>query len=236
MAEWHWELKPTYDGLIRAIELMSCGMIVEDADGLIHYANARVLEWTGYVAEELDGQPVSMLVPEEFHTDLETERQRVLDGDLRTRLSAVQRKDGRTFPVAIAPQPFQRVDTGENAVLTILFDLGEVQTARPMGAAEDSLAADLAHVALKLQSMSGALGERAGGAGAAHERGPGSRDRETAIHQPEHGAQPSEGDLPEGGCVLPERPGRVGPFARRSVVRCHTDHAPTKAGARAGGS
>jgi PAS domain S-box-containing protein len=154
MAEWHWELKPTYDGLIRAIELMSCGMIVEDSDGVIHYANARVLEWTGYVAEELDGKPVSMLVPEEFHTDLETERQRVLDGDLRTRLSAVQRKDGRTFPVAIAPQPFQRVDTGENAVLTILFDLGEVQTARPMGAAEDSLAADLAHVALKLQSMS----------------------------------------------------------------------------------
>jgi PAS domain S-box-containing protein len=134
MAEWHWELKPTYDGLIRAIELMSCGMIVEDADGLIHYANARVLEWTGYVAEELDGQPISILVPEEFHADLETERQKVLDGDLRTRLSAVQRKDGRTFPVAVAPQPFQRVDT--------------------MGAAEDSLAADLAHVALKLQSMS----------------------------------------------------------------------------------
>ena len=32
-------------------------------------------------------------------------------------------------------------------------DLGEVQTARPMGAPEKSLAADLANVALKLQSM-----------------------------------------------------------------------------------
>jgi DNA-binding CsgD family transcriptional regulator len=69
-------------------------------------------------------------------------------------LSAIQRKDGRTFPVAVSPQPFKRLDNGELAVLTILVDLGEVQTGRPMGAPGNSLAADLAGVALKLQSMS----------------------------------------------------------------------------------
>ena len=39
MADWEWELQPTYEGLVRAIEIMSCGMVVEDADGIIHYAN-----------------------------------------------------------------------------------------------------------------------------------------------------------------------------------------------------
>jgi DNA-binding CsgD family transcriptional regulator len=38
-------------------------------------------------------------------------------------------------------------------VLALLIDLGEMHTARPMGAAKGSLVADLASVAAKLQSM-----------------------------------------------------------------------------------
>ncbi len=52
----------------------------------------------------------------------------------------MQRKDGRTLPVAVSPRPYDRVDNGEVAVLRILVDLGEVQTARPMGALRSSLA------------------------------------------------------------------------------------------------
>ena len=154
MADWEWSFEPTYEGLLRAIEIMSCGMIVEDKEGLLQYANLRVLEWTGYRPKELDGKPVSVLIPAELHGPLTTERERVHGGDARKRLSAIQRKDGRTFPVAVAPQSFKRLDNGEVAVLSILIDLGEVQTARPMGAPEHSLATDLAQVALKLQSMS----------------------------------------------------------------------------------
>ena len=70
------------------------------------------------------------------------------------RLSSVRRKDGRTFPVVVAPQPIARVETGEPVILCVLIDLGEIHTARPMGAPENGLAAELASVALKLQSLS----------------------------------------------------------------------------------
>lgn len=154
MPGWRWSIHPTVDGLIRAIETMNCGIVVEDKTGAILYANQRLLEWAGYSPEELEGELITTLVPEEFRAGMDSERDRVLNGDLRTRLSAFRRRDGRTFPVAIAPQVVRREGTDEVAVLALLFDLGEVQTARPIGAEEGSLAAELAQVALRLQSLS----------------------------------------------------------------------------------
>ena len=153
MPDWKWALTPTRDGLVRAIEQMNCGLIVEDRKGSIVYVNQRILEWSGYQVHELEGLPVETLVPPELHEVLGEERERTHEGDLRTRLSAFRRRDGRTFPVAVSPQNVDTVD-GEPIVLALLFDLGEVQTARPMGAAQGSLAAELASVAMRLQSMS----------------------------------------------------------------------------------
>jgi PAS domain S-box-containing protein len=154
MTVWKWSDEPSYAMLARTIEEMSCGLIVENAAGEILYANDRILEWSGYEVAELEGEPVALLVPKELHQDLADEHNRTLDGDFRTRLSAFQRRDGRTFPVAVAPNRVNRLDTGEPAVIALLFDLGEVQTARPMGARDGSLAAELAGVAMKLQAMS----------------------------------------------------------------------------------
>ena len=44
MADWEWELQPSYEELIRAIDIMSCGVLVEDAEGIILFANSRMLE------------------------------------------------------------------------------------------------------------------------------------------------------------------------------------------------
>jgi PAS domain S-box-containing protein len=153
MPDWKWSVHPTYKGLIRAIEDMNCGMLVESGDGYILYANKRIIEWSGYTIEELEGASTKILIPPELHDALDDERGRTVAGDHRTRLSAFRRRDGRTFPVAVAPHGMQRLDTGEPAVIALLFELGEVQTARPLGAPEGSLAAELAGVALKLQSM-----------------------------------------------------------------------------------
>jgi PAS domain S-box-containing protein len=131
---------------------MNCGLIVEDETGNIVYVNQRILEWSGYQVDELEGRHVKTLVPPELHEALTVERKRTHDGDQRTRLSAFQRRDGRTFPVAVSPQVLETED-GERAVLALLVDLGEVHTARPMGAGEGGLAAELAQVAMKLQSM-----------------------------------------------------------------------------------
>ena len=152
MPDWKWALTPTHEGLIRTIEQMSCGLTVEDEKGHILYVNKRILEWSGYEVSELEGQPVEMLVPPELHDVMAGERERTHKGDQRTRLSAFSRRDGRTFPVAVSPQVAE-TDDGEFIVLALLIDLGEVQTARPMGTADGSLAAELAGVAMKLQSM-----------------------------------------------------------------------------------
>jgi PAS domain S-box-containing protein len=153
MTDWKWSVHPTYEGLIRAIEDMNCGMLVESEDGYILYTNKRIIEWSGYDVSELEGAQTKMLIPPELHEALAEERTRTVAGDHRTRLTAFRRRDGRTFPVAVAPHGMKRLDTGGSAVIALLFDLGEVQTARPMGAPEGSLAAELAGVALKLQSM-----------------------------------------------------------------------------------
>lgn len=152
MPDWKWAITPTHEGLVQVIQEISCGILVEDEKGCIVYANHRILEWSGYEVGELEGKPVEILVPDELHEALAAERDRTHEGDQRTRLSAFQRRDGRTFPVAVSPQMILNKDE-EPVVLALLVDLGEVQTARPMGANDGSLAAELAGVAMKLQSM-----------------------------------------------------------------------------------
>ena len=154
MPDWRWSLKPTYDGMRRVLETMECGLLVEDEEGRILYANHRMLEWTGYTTEELENQPVEILLPEELRDKLSDERHLVHEGDHRTRLSALRRRDGRTFPVAVVPQASERDLDAGLAVLSLLIDLGEVHTARPMGAASGSLATELSTVANRLHSMS----------------------------------------------------------------------------------
>lgn len=154
MAEWDWKLDPTLEGVLLAIEQLGCGLLVEDREGVVRYVNRRILELTGYDASELDGQPVAKLVPEELHEFLSVEQARTREGDARTRLSALRRKDGRTLPIVVAPRWLERTPRGEGAVISVVIDLAEVHTARPMGASAGSLAAELSAVASRLQSLS----------------------------------------------------------------------------------
>ena len=60
--------------------------------------------------------------------------------------------------MAVVPQALTRDLSGDLVVMSVLIDLGELQTARPMGAAPGSLSAELATVAQRLHSMSFAAG------------------------------------------------------------------------------
>ena len=159
-----WQLNPTLEGVLQAVDRLGCGLLVEDGEGVLRYANRRILELTGYAPHELDGQPVAKLVPEELHEYLRLEQAKTRDGDSRTRLSALRRKDGRALPVAVAPQWIDETPTGKSAVVSVIIDLADVHTARPLGASAGSLAAELANVASRLQSLSfsAALTDRAG--------------------------------------------------------------------------
>jgi len=154
VSAWKWKSLPTFEGALSAVDRMACGMIVEDLESRIRYANRRILELTGYSASELEGQPVEMLVPEELRSQLSVEQERARDGDARTRLSALQRKDGRAIPVAVSPQAIPGDAETDAGVLSIIVDLGEVYSARPLGATDGSLASELANVATRLQALS----------------------------------------------------------------------------------
>lgn len=164
MDAWEWKLDPTLEGVMLAIDQLGCGVLVEDRAGAIQYANRRILDLTGYEPTDLDGQPIAKLVPEELHAFLDEEQARARDGDSRTRLSALRRKDGRTIPVVVSPRWLERTPRGEGAVISVVIDLAEVHTARPMGARSGSLSAELAHVASRLQTLSfaAALSDRSG--------------------------------------------------------------------------
>ena len=134
------------------IEAINCGVVLEDEKGFILYANHQILEWTGYEPADLDNQPAGILLPLEMRDALESERERFHGGDHRTLLSAIRRKSGRTFPVAVSPTPVTLID-GSHGVVSVCIDLGELQTARPLGAPTGSMQEGLAEIAMKLQTL-----------------------------------------------------------------------------------
>lgn len=151
--EWKWSDTPSLGGAaLRMIEAMNCGVLLEDQMGLILYANRQMLDWTGYEPADLDHHPLNVLLPVEIHDALDVERERVHGGEERTILSALRCKNGRTFPVAVSPTTLSLAD-GTLGVLSVCVDLGELQTARPIGAADGSMQEGLAEVALKLQAL-----------------------------------------------------------------------------------
>jgi PAS domain S-box-containing protein len=150
----HWSVHPTYAQLIGVIDALNAGILVRTVEGRIVFANARMLHWVGYEAEELDGQDVRILVPDEMHEHLEDDLQEIHSGDERLRITILQRKNGRTMPTLICPHLLRRGDQVQ-VVVTVVMDLGEVQTARHVESRRDrGLAAGLRRIAHELHSIS----------------------------------------------------------------------------------
>jgi PAS domain S-box-containing protein len=136
------------------IETMHCGLVAEDSNGDIQFINRRLLDWLGYEREELLGQHIDVLVPQELTQFMEDERHAAEDGDLRARLLAMRRKDSTTFPVVSIPQHFLTAEGNFDGYFSIVVDLGAVMTARqvgPLGAR--GVCSTLHRISLELQSL-----------------------------------------------------------------------------------
>ena len=112
---------------------MNCGLLASDTDGVVRYANPRLLGWLRYDWGDVVDQPVVKLgVPE--HADLHrAERQAIHRGDLRVRLVVLRRKDSTTFPALVIPQRFYDEHNVMSGTFSIIIDLGSVQTAKRVG-------------------------------------------------------------------------------------------------------
>ena len=147
-------LKHQYDHVLDILDGLGVGLLSTNAEGKIGYANERFASWLGYDKEELQAMQDSDLVPAElrevFLADVRQD-----DPDLRVRLLAIQRKDSTTFPVLVFPQHYYD-DHGEiDRWVSIIVDLGAVQTAKHIGyRGPNTLRSTLQRIALELQSAS----------------------------------------------------------------------------------
>ena len=81
---------------------------------------------------ELIGREATQFLPPEVHEHVREEQEAVRSGDIRMRLTLLQRKDSTTFPVVIVPQRI--LDEGGEVVgtLSVVLDMGGVETAKPV--------------------------------------------------------------------------------------------------------
>ena len=149
-----WSVHLSYAQILSVLDTLNAGIVVRTLDGKILFANGRMLQWVGYTAKELDGQNVRILLSDELKEQIEEEFQEIHSGDERLRITIMRRKDGRTLPVVTCPHVLRKGDE-ILAVVAVVMDLGEVQTARRVdGKPASGLAASLERIAGELQTIS----------------------------------------------------------------------------------
>jgi PAS domain S-box-containing protein len=154
MNEGAWSIHPSYGQIQDVLDTLNAGVLVRTLEGRILFANGRMLHWLGYTAEELDGEDFRSLIPEELHDEIEDDLQEIHSGDERLRIAIMKRRDGRTLPIIFCPHILREGDE-ILAVVTVVMDLGEVQTARRVDEKPGSgLAAGLQRIARELQTIS----------------------------------------------------------------------------------
>lgn len=149
------DLEKSYREAAPVLDRMNCGLLCRDAEGRIVFLNERLLGWLGYAPEEIEGRPVSDLLPVEIRHLVNEEQEASAAGDLRGVLTILRRKDSTTFPVLVLPSPVQDPDGGPPAGLAFVVDLGTIQTAKNLGYATGSgIRERLEHISMELHSIS----------------------------------------------------------------------------------
>ncbi|HKJ58786.1 MAG TPA: PAS domain S-box protein, partial [Halobacteriales archaeon] len=104
------------------------GILIVDSDGRITFANDRVSDLFGYDPDELRGEPVEVLVPEEYRETHVAQRDAYLADPVTRPMGAeldlaVSCKDGSRVPVDIKLSPIER--DGRLEVMAAIRDVTE---------------------------------------------------------------------------------------------------------------
>lgn len=87
------------------LEKQNEALVFEDNNGIITYANPRLLELVGYTEEELIGQHWSFIVHPDFVEIVEVESAKRPKGISSNYESCLRAKDGRRIPILISATP-----------------------------------------------------------------------------------------------------------------------------------
>ena len=143
-----------FGDLERVMNWLSCGLMGSDSEGSICFINQQVLDWLGYEEHELIGKSFGRFLPPEIREHLAEEREAALAGDVRMRLTMLQRKNSTTLPVLVVPQRILDDDGEAVGTFSVLLDMGSVETAKPVDyRAGDELHERLERIARELQAI-----------------------------------------------------------------------------------
>lgn len=88
---------------------MAEGIVVEDRDGVITFANPAACEMLSYASEELVGNHWTIIIPEDQHAVVEGANRRRMDGQSDSYELELKRKEGGSFDVLVSGSPlFER--------------------------------------------------------------------------------------------------------------------------------
>lgn len=110
------------------LEASADAVLLVDADGIILEANDRVEELLGYSPEELQGEPVELLVPEPLRDRHHSLRERYVDDPQQRPMGAnidleARTADGEILPVDISLSPFEV--GGHLVICTAIRDISQ---------------------------------------------------------------------------------------------------------------
>ncbi len=145
-----------YEHAVRVFDELNCGFVGRDAEGTIAFADETLRKWLGYeTREDLIGRSVTDLVPPELRERIWEEQEALRAGDIRARLTVLQRRDSTTFPVLVIPHAMTDAEGEFAGSFAVIVDLGTIQTAKQTAyASGDDIRARLDRIAMELQSIS----------------------------------------------------------------------------------
>ena len=118
----HHQLDEQLHQLKTAVETMQLGVTITDMDGKILYTNPAEASMHGYGIDDLLGQDLGILAPEELRNPMTPEQ---ISRMQRLRESLNIRKDGSTFPVRLMSDVIRDASGHPMAIVTTCEDITE---------------------------------------------------------------------------------------------------------------
>lgn len=116
------ESKEKYEMLVEKLEE---GVVLEDSEGKISFANPKIVQLVGYSEEELLGKHWSYVIPEECLAQIQNEVNKRSKGISSIYETYVRAKNGQYIPVIVTATPLFSKNGSFEGVLTVITDITE---------------------------------------------------------------------------------------------------------------
>lgn len=113
---------------VDVVEHLADGILLEDAEGKILYANPALLSMLGYTSPELEGRPWTDIVPQDQIQLVESANERRLRGETDRYEMELRHKNGQRVHVLVSGTPYS-IEGGDLGRLSVFSDVSALRAA-----------------------------------------------------------------------------------------------------------